>query len=87
MARVTLNEDDRAREIAADFYFLCYPDWSVDQLLCHPDEAKTLCNGVRAKTGNAKLEDFDILWGLLGSRKRGRLQPRNVRRRKAKGRD
>lgn len=85
MGRVTLSDNDRQREVAADLYFEAYPDWSVDELLCHPDEAKKLCNGVRSRTGSPGLKDFDILWSLLGSRKRGRLQPRG--RRKAKARD
>ncbi len=28
-----------------------HPDWSVDDLVCHPDQAKTYCEQIRSKVG------------------------------------
>lgn len=50
-----------------------YPDWSVDRLLCHPDQSKGLCVQVRRRTG-VKVEDDQILESLLNARKRGRVK-------------
>lgn len=46
-----------------------YPDWSVDELLLHPDEAKHFCEVVRRQYGVHGLPDDLILRCHLSNRK------------------
>jgi hypothetical protein len=49
-----------------------YRAWSVDRFLCHPTEAIRLCRAVRKALHRPRLRDYEILWTLINSRKRGR---------------
>lgn len=45
-----------------------HPDWTVDDLVCHPDEAKEYCEQIRAAVG-APVPDDIILRRLMNVRK------------------
>ena len=47
-----------------------YPEWTVDELACHPTEAHDYCEQVRLKA-SAKIPDHVILRTLMNARKRG----------------
>jgi hypothetical protein len=46
-----------------------YPDWSVDELLLHPDEAKYFCDIVRRRFNVFGLPDDLVLRCLVANRK------------------
>ncbi len=45
------------------------PSWTVDDLVCHPNDAIAYCDHVRADMGCSNLEDFLILKTLMNNRK------------------
>jgi len=45
-----------------------HPDWSVDDLVCHPDQAKKYCDQIRSDVG-APVPDDVILRRLMNARK------------------
>lgn len=48
------------------------PDWTPDELCCHPIDAMTFCNTVRQQGGEfAQLPDHLILRNIMGLRKMG----------------
>lgn len=47
-----------------------FPDWTDEELLFHPDDAKDLCRRTRGKLAR-RLEDHEILRALVGIRKNG----------------
>jgi hypothetical protein len=44
------------------------PDWTVDDLVCHPDQAKAFCEQIRSEVG-ALVPDEVILRRLMNARK------------------
>jgi hypothetical protein len=48
------------------------PEWSIDSLLCDPEEAIGYCDSIRQKQGFADFEYPLILHALLARRKRGK---------------
>lgn len=45
-----------------------HPGWTVDDLVCHPDQAKTYCEQIRSAVG-APVPDHVILRRLMNARK------------------
>jgi hypothetical protein len=45
-----------------------HSDWTVDDLVCHPDQAKTYCEQIRSEVG-APVPDHVILRRLMNARK------------------
>src|SRR5262245_11887232 len=45
-----------------------YPDWSIEELLCHPQQGKRFCDAVRAQT-NLDITDDSILSAAFARRK------------------
>jgi hypothetical protein len=45
-----------------------HSDWTVDDLVCHPDHAKTYCEQIRSEVG-APVPDHVILRRLMNARK------------------
>lgn len=70
-----LTDGQLLAEAAADLMFEMFRDWSVDELLLHPQEAINLCVAVRRKLSK-RTPDDEILRALLNSRKHGRLPAR-----------
>ncbi|HMP57867.1 MAG TPA: hypothetical protein PKD86_00825 [Gemmatales bacterium] len=58
------------RETLADVMFNGYGSWTIDDLLCHPEDALEYCRMVRQLTGSDLPDDL-ILKTLLNLRKRG----------------
>lgn len=76
MSKAKEQRDDageRVVETAIEVKELLYAGWSVDRLLCHPDQSKEVCEQVRRRTG-VDVEDDQILESLLNARKRGRVK-------------
>jgi hypothetical protein len=46
-----------------------FPEWSFDDLVCRPDDAKKFCEVIRAEHSCSKLPDFLILRSLMNVRK------------------
>ena len=55
---------DTVLEVKAGF---C-PDWTPDELACHPAEALQFCQAVRHRTGG-KVPDHVIMHALMNARK------------------
>jgi hypothetical protein len=55
-------------EILEERHGSMHPNWTVDDLVCHPDEAKMYCEQIRAKVG-APVPDHVILRRLMNARK------------------
>lgn len=51
-----------------------FPDATVDNLLCNPDNAKALCRDVRRQLSRPKLTDQQICRTLLNARKQGKIK-------------
>jgi transcriptional regulator with XRE-family HTH domain len=45
------------------------PAWTIDELVCHPDEAKEYCNVIRTATGCPTMPDDLILRTLMNVRR------------------
>jgi hypothetical protein len=56
------------RELIVKRHGIMHPDWTEDDLVCHPDEAKKYCEVVRAEVGSP-VPDHVILRALLNARK------------------
>jgi transcriptional regulator with XRE-family HTH domain len=57
------------RERIDELRVLMFPNWTADDLVCHPRDACNYCDKVRSAIGCDKLEDFVILKALLNIRK------------------
>jgi transcriptional regulator with XRE-family HTH domain len=57
------------REMLEENKSLFAPSWTVDELVCHPDEAKKFCNAIRSLEGCAGLPDDLILRTLMNVRR------------------
>ncbi len=69
-------------EILEERHTSMHANWTVDDLVCHPDEAKKYCEQIRADVG-VPVPDHVILRRLMNARKRTRsctkrLQPSGV---------
>lgn len=60
-------------QTAKSYLTTLHADWSVDELLLHPDQAKEICRRTNLRLGR-KLEHHEILRSLLNCRKRGDLK-------------
>lgn len=82
MPKLHLTDADMIAEVAGDLWFEQWPDWSRDELLCHPDEAAAMCVEVRRRLKRKALTQFEILWTWLNSHKRSKaaLKPRKPER-------
>lgn len=60
-------------QTAASYLATLHADWSVDELLLHPEEAIEICRLTNLRLGR-KLARHEILRALLNARKRGDLK-------------
>lgn len=65
-----LADPESFRETLVDVMFNGYGSWTIDDLLCHPEDALEYCRVVRQLTGSNLPDEF-ILKTLLNIRKRG----------------
>jgi hypothetical protein len=56
------------RELVVERHRVMHPNWTEDDLVCHPDEAKNYCAVIRSEVG-APVPDHVILRSLLNARK------------------
>jgi transcriptional regulator with XRE-family HTH domain len=57
------------RELLEERKAVLAPNWSIDELVCHPDEAKNFCKTIRAEDGCGGLPDDLILRTLMNIRR------------------
>jgi len=57
------------RELLEERRAIMYPAWTVDELVCHPDDAKEFCHHIRDATGCPDLPDDLILRNLMNARR------------------
>jgi hypothetical protein len=79
MARMTLDDELEELKVdmtSADFLELLeeqlkvlYPLWSVDDLVCHPDDAADYRGHIRRKVGCPEMTDCLILKSLMNARR------------------
>ena len=55
-------------EILEERHASMHPDWTVDDLVCNPDQAKAYCEQIRSEVG-APVPDHVILRRLMNARK------------------
>lgn len=55
-------------ELLEERHSTMYPNWTIDDLVCHPDEAKVYCAQIRSEV-NAPVPDHVILRRLMNARK------------------
>ena len=60
---------DQSQDELEDLHSNLYQNWSVDELLLHPDDAKEFCNTIRRQTSFQGLPDDLILRCLISRRK------------------
>ncbi len=51
-------------ELLEERHAAMHPDWTVDDLVCHPDQAKTYCEQIRSEVW-APVPDHVILRRLM----------------------
>jgi transcriptional regulator with XRE-family HTH domain len=57
------------RDLVEETKAVTSPTWTIDDLVCQPDEAKTFCEAIRGKTKCPRLTDFIILRTLMNVRR------------------
>lgn len=57
------------RELIEDMKAATSPAWTIDDLVCHPDEAKAFCETIRLKTSCSGMADDLILRTLMNVRR------------------
>ncbi len=57
------------RDVLVDKKHATSPAWTIDELVCHPDEAKEYCNVIRAELNCPKMDDSLILRTLMNIRR------------------
>jgi transcriptional regulator with XRE-family HTH domain len=57
------------RELLEERKAVMSPTWTIDDLVCHPDEAKAFCDQIRSETSSPKLSDYLILRTLMNVRR------------------
>lgn len=57
------------RELLEERKDLMFPTWTIDDLVCNPDEAKNFCNAIRSEVGGPNLTDYLILRTLMNIRR------------------
>lgn len=55
-------------ELLEERHASMHANWTVDDLVCHPDEAKAYCEQIRSEVG-APVPDHVILRRLMNARK------------------
>jgi hypothetical protein len=55
-------------ELLEEMHASMHANWTVDDLVCHPDEAKAYCDRIRSEVG-APVPDHVILRRLMNARK------------------
>ena len=55
-------------ELLEDRHALMHANWTVDDLVCHPDQAKAYCERIRSEI-RAPVPDHVILRRLMNARK------------------
>ena len=69
LAEVGCDMDPKMfRELLEERHVTMHPNWTVDDLVCHPDEAKLYCEQIRVEVG-APVPDHVILRTLMNARK------------------
>jgi transcriptional regulator with XRE-family HTH domain len=59
----------RFRELLEERRATKYPSWTIDELVCHPDDAKEFCKTIRTETDCPGLADDLILRTLMNVRR------------------
>ena len=54
------------RDLIQEVHAVCHPAWTIDELVCHPRDAKRYCNVVRGRLACADLPD-DLRAKVAGS--------------------
>lgn len=67
-------EPERFYEVLVEGLTSMYRESTVDEMLCHPVEAKSYCDYIRKCLGNSALADETLLRPLLNYRKRPKLR-------------
>jgi len=62
-------EPEQFRELLEERKMTTSPAWTIDDLVCHPDEAKNFCNLIRQETNCPKMADDLILRTLMNVRR------------------
>ncbi len=62
-------DEDQFRELVSDCLADMYKSQTIDEVLCHPQEAAALCNYIRSRGECDELTDELILTTLLNNRK------------------
>ena len=57
------------RELLEDRKVATSPSWTIDDLVCHPQEAKEFCDLIRSESSSPKLPDSLILRTLMNVRR------------------
>ena len=69
LAEVGCHMDPKMfRDLIVERHGEMHRSWTIDDLVCHPDEAKAYCNQIRAEVG-APVPDHVILRSLMNARK------------------
>jgi hypothetical protein len=78
VSRIKLTNNQIIAEAVENVRFERYPDWSRDQLLCHPAEAILLCKEVRIRVRPIAetMTASDILLTYLNQSKRSKVTAR-----------
>jgi hypothetical protein len=56
------------RDLVVARHGVMHGSWTVDDLVCHPDEAKAFCQAIRSEV-RVEIPDHVILRALLNARK------------------
>lgn len=62
-------DQQRFKELLEERKATTSPTWTIDDLVCHPEDAKKFCELIRTETGCIGLSDYLILRALLNVRK------------------
>jgi len=57
------------RELLEGRHEYMFPSWTIDELVCNPDDAKKYCHSIRAETECPELPDPLILRTLMNARR------------------
>ena len=62
-------EQTEFREMLEEQKAITSPSWTIDELVCHPDEAKMFCKHIRTQAECGGLPDSLILRTLMNVRR------------------
>jgi transcriptional regulator with XRE-family HTH domain len=60
---------DTFREMLEERKAIMSPSWTIDDLVCNPDDAKNFCEMIRREANSPKMSDFLILRTLMNIRR------------------